>query len=269
MTTDTTHDKKYVNCLLTPLKVCARYKPAFGKGKSGTSGTAKSFADYYGADPLYHWLGLDSKLMYAAHKAAGGMTSIYRQLGMGCEGLFGEIVMDALGLDKTQAAWGYDIEKKDGTKGHLSLDARIDSQHVRKADEQRVCTWLSDVSKALHIKPNKVKITGAVFEVRQGYKSADSKRQNADIRSGMHALGEGYAPVMAVFSTQVSESVVRRYRNSNILVLTGTVKGTPLDSTFKFSEQVLNYPLAGFFERNHEQLRREFTRVLEALLSAE
>jgi hypothetical protein len=39
----------------------------------------------YGADPFYHWVGLDSQLMYAAHKVAGGMTSIYRHLGIGCQ----------------------------------------------------------------------------------------------------------------------------------------------------------------------------------------
>jgi hypothetical protein len=33
----------------------------------------------YGADPFCSWVGLDSPLMYAAHKAAGGMTSVYRQ----------------------------------------------------------------------------------------------------------------------------------------------------------------------------------------------
>jgi len=30
----------------------------------------------YRSDPFYNWVGLDNPLMYAAHKAAGGMTSI-------------------------------------------------------------------------------------------------------------------------------------------------------------------------------------------------
>lgn len=29
------------------------------------------FTALYGADPLYHWVGLDSPLMFAAHNAAG------------------------------------------------------------------------------------------------------------------------------------------------------------------------------------------------------
>ncbi|MCX6277959.1 MAG: hypothetical protein NT004_07665 [Bacteroidetes bacterium] len=62
------------------------------------------FLKLYGSDPFYSWIGLDSSLMYAAHKAAGGMTS------------------------------------------------------VRQTPKN-----------------------GVVFEVRQGYKSKDSKRQNADI----------------------------------------------------------------------------------------
>lgn len=260
------NDEKYLKCLLEPLDECAKYKPNFGKaGKNGV--TIAKFSKMYGDDPLYHWIGLDSKLMYAAHKAAGGMTSIYRQLGTGCERLFREVVRDSLGLSDEQVAWGYDIEKKDGTKGHLDLDARIDSIHVNKKDLARVSEWLIEVSKLLGISTNKVSVTGAVFEVRQGYKSADSKRQNADIRSATHALSVGYVPIMAVFSTQVSEVVARRYRNSQMLVLVGNKEGTSLTSTFAFCEQVVGYSLVGFFERNHERLRKEFTVILEKLLA--
>jgi hypothetical protein len=75
-------DERYLTLLLTPLRACANYRPKFGrKGKLGLS--REEFQRLYSSDPFYHWIGLDSPLMYAAHKAAGGMTSVYRQLGIG------------------------------------------------------------------------------------------------------------------------------------------------------------------------------------------
>lgn len=71
------HDKRYVQLLLKPLKKCADYAPAFGRSTVSVK-SVDDFKRMYASDPLYHWVGLDSPLMYAAHKAAGGMTSIYR-----------------------------------------------------------------------------------------------------------------------------------------------------------------------------------------------
>jgi hypothetical protein len=47
--------------------------------------------------------------MYAAHKAAGGMTSVYRQLGIGCERLFRGVIQDSLSLTAEQANWEYSV----------------------------------------------------------------------------------------------------------------------------------------------------------------
>jgi hypothetical protein len=79
----------------------------------------------------------------AAHKAAGGMTSIYRQLGTGCEQLFREVIRDAFGLTPQQVVWSCEIEKKDKSKGTLTLDARIDTEHVQDEIKRgRVTDWL-------------------------------------------------------------------------------------------------------------------------------
>ncbi|MBS0619246.1 MAG: hypothetical protein JSR44_13745 [Spirochaetes bacterium] len=103
-------DKKYLNILLSPLAECVHYKPAFGKAEpEGID--LNGFKKIYGQDPLYHWIGLDSELMYAAHKAAGGMTSIYRQFGIGCERLLRQIIQDSLSLSEKQVAWSYDYER--------------------------------------------------------------------------------------------------------------------------------------------------------------
>jgi len=69
------------------------YKPKFGQGREGGL-TADEFTTIYGADPFYHWLGLDSPLMYAAHKAAGGMTSVYRQIGIASQWIFNQVLQD-------------------------------------------------------------------------------------------------------------------------------------------------------------------------------
>ena len=135
--------------------------------------------------------------MYAAHKAAGGMPSIYRQVGIACERLFRAVVRDSLNLSEDQVAWGYDVETQPGKTRRLTLDARIDGAHLKDAKRKRNLTdWLARSAEAVHLPAARAKaIKGAVFEVRQGYKSADSKRQNADLAFGLKAYSENYLPV--------------------------------------------------------------------------
>ena len=101
-------DSQYLDIVLNPIRVCASYKPKLGQG--GKNGWALAdFQKIYGSDPFYSWFGLDNPMMYAAHKAAGGMTSIYRQIGIGSEALFRQILQDELGLDAEQAKWSYNV----------------------------------------------------------------------------------------------------------------------------------------------------------------
>jgi hypothetical protein len=109
---------------------------------------------------------------------------------------------------------------------------------------------------------------GAVFEVRQGYKSKDSKRQNADIDNVAVAWSQGYMPVFAVFSAQIDESIVLRYRNNRAGIIVGTMDGTALESVFTFTQEVLGFDLAGFFERNSPTIQAEVHATLEILLNA-
>src|SRR5690242_4453830 len=90
-------DEQYFMLLARALRTSAEYKPVLGQGKKGGV-TLEQFQTIYRADPFYSWVGLDSSLMYAAHKAAGGMTSIYRQIGIGCEAIFRRLLQDSLGL---------------------------------------------------------------------------------------------------------------------------------------------------------------------------
>jgi len=68
-------DEHYREIILEPIRGCAAYKPKIGRGK-GEGYDLISFQQLYRSDPFYSWLGLDSPEMYAAHKTAGGMTSI-------------------------------------------------------------------------------------------------------------------------------------------------------------------------------------------------
>lgn len=226
------------------------------------------FQSLYQQDPFYNWFGLGSPVMYAAHKAAGGMTSVYRQIGIACERLFQHVLQDTLGLTPEQATWSYTVPTATGKERKLSLDGRIPLAIVSEPSKALVVReWLrrasefvklnQDVSKRLH---------GAVFEVRQGYKSKDSKRQNADIANAANAYAHHYLPVVLLFSVQIDGDVAERYVRSQWLLLKGSIAGNSLNSTYVFSREVLGYDLAGFFERTSSIIKQEVERTVQALL---
>jgi hypothetical protein len=257
-------DDAYRHVLLAPIKTCINYKPKLGTRDQDVD--LPGFHRLYGSDPLYHWMGFDSDLMYAAHKAAGGMTSLYRQLGIGCERLFRLVLRDSLSLTAEQVTWSY--QKAEGTRTRtLSLDGRINLADVRESKiSERVHEWIEAKKSQLGVS---IPLHGAVFEVRQGYKSADSKRQNADLSNASQALGDGYLPVLTIMSAQVNQVVKTRYEVGNWAVLMGTTGANdPLHSTFDFMQEVVGYDLQGFFERNHQFFRIEIEDILKNLLEA-
>jgi hypothetical protein len=100
-------DAKYLEIVTSAITVCEHYQPKFGQGRDVS---LKEFRALYQADAFYAWFGLDSPLMYAAHKAAGGMTSIYRQIGIGCQYMLNQVIQDSLGLSEEDAKWTYKIK---------------------------------------------------------------------------------------------------------------------------------------------------------------
>ncbi len=92
--------------------------------------TLEEFKRLYQADPFYTWFGLDSPFVYAAHKAAGGITSVYRQIGIACERLVRQLLRDALGLSAEGVAWSYQVRGTGGRERTLSLDARIPLEEI-------------------------------------------------------------------------------------------------------------------------------------------
>jgi len=266
-----TRDGQYLDMLVRPIRICGAYKPMMGR-KDETGVDLQAFQRLYKADPFYHWFGLDNPLMYAAHKAAGGMTSIYRQIGIGVEHLFRQILQDEFGFTDEQAAWSYTVTRARKKPRKLSLDGRIDLTYITSKEKRaRAKRWLKQACRALGVESAIASsLRGAVFEVRQGYKSKDSKRQNADLANAAVAYTKAYLPCVVVLSTQIDEDIAYRYTTEKWLVLKGTpAAGSPLESTYAFFETVIGYDLQAFFERNTRTLRTEIDAVLKKLLSTE
>lgn len=269
ITSDTSRDEVYFELFTAPLIACARYKPKFGQG--GTTGVnLEQFQRLYGEDPFYSWVGLDSPLMYAAHKAAGGMTSIYRQLGIGGERVFNKLLQDTLNLSPKQAAWTYTLPVSDKKDRTLYLDGRIEIGDIQDSVARaRVKNWIDEV--AAQVLPSdeaRSLVKGVVFEVRQGYKSKDSKRQNADISNASSAYVNLYIPALFLLSTQIDGDVALRYRQAHWLLLTGSLGGSATTSSYVFCRQVLGYDLAAFYLRNSPRIKEKLEEVLQTLLSA-
>lgn len=103
--------------------------------------------------------------------------------------------------------------------------------------------------------------------MRQGYKSKDSKRQNADLANASTAYTRAYLPCVLVLSNQIDADIVARYRHERWAILTGSPgDGSPIRSTYAFTDEVPGFDLAGFFQRNSRTLKEEVEKVLHALL---
>lgn len=262
-------DEDYLRIVLDAIAVCSQYKPKFGQGSKGGGLTLSQFQELYQRDTFYSWFGLDNPMMYAAHKAAGGMTSVYRQIGIGCERLFRRVIRDSMGLADEDVTWSYQVTSPAGRKRTLHLDARVPLDKIAdKTKRDRFRKWMRESARALDVDDKVFRsLSGTVFEVRQGYKSKDSKRQNADIANAATAYTKGYFPCAVILSGQMDGDVLTRYRAERWLVVTGVGTGDPLVSTYDFMRRVIGYDLAAFFERNSSTLRGEIDAILQSLLA--
>lgn len=265
-----THDESvYIEIFLEPIRKCSAYRPKFGDSSNNDGFNQSEFKSLYGADPFYSWIGLDDDLMYAAHRAAGGLTSIYRQIGIGCERLFRQVLIDTTGYDEPGlATWSYTTKTKSGKDKALSLDGRLELKAINNESvKENVIRWMNAYCSELG--EVKIPANGVVFEVRQGYKSKDSKRQNADIDNATVAWSHDYLPVFSIFSSQIDSDIVLRYRNNRCGVLIGSNSDNSHISLYAFCRSVLGYDLAGFFSHRSYEIKEEINGILATLLSAE
>ena len=258
---------RYRDILIEPLSECAEYTPKFGHGRNGGF-SFEEFQALYGADAFYKWIGLDHPLMYSAHKAAGGITSIYRQIGIGCERLVRAIFTDCLGLNAKDVTWSYKVDGTNGKERTLSLDGRIILDKIPNNEIKSRCSmWMTQTAENLELAPSIRKaMAGIVFEVRQGYKSKDSKRQNADIANASNAYANGYIPCLMVMSAQIDDDIVARYRIAKWAILQGFIEASPYTSTFSFFKEVVGFDFVEFMNYNQEYFKRRIQFVLEQLM---
>jgi hypothetical protein len=265
-------DARYLKTVLDPIRVCARYRPKFGQGAKGSGLTLAEFQTLYRNDPFYSWFGLDNPLIYAAHKAAGGLTSVYRQIGMGCERLFRTILQDALGLAASDVTWSYEAPTQSGKVRTLHLDGRVPLDRIGDARKRdRFHAWMKRSAEKIGVDQGIFeKLGGAVFEVRQGYKSKDSKRQNADIANAASAYSKAYLPCAVILSAQIDSDILLRYRAAKWAIVIG-IEGAndPVTSTYDFMRDVVGYDLAAFFMRNSATFQAEIAAALKTLLTPE
>lgn len=261
---------RYRDILIAPVRECANYTPKFGHGQKGGF-TLSEFLELYGADPFYNMLGLDNRLLYSAHKAAGGLTSIYRQIGIGCERLVRAIFMDYLNLDENDVRWSYTYINAKGKKRKRYLDGRIIINNIQNYTVRSRCdAWITKLADSLDI-PFSIRkgMQGVVFEVRQGYKSKDSKRQNADIANASNAYAKGYIPCLMVISSQIDDDIVARYRMEKWAILRGFPCKSITASTYAFFEQVINFNFMHFMSENHDYFKQEIYFILRQLIKPE
>ena len=177
--------------------------------------------------------------------------------------------MDELGIDEEDAKWLFEVEIRSGKSRTLHLDARIPINAVKEPNRREVVAdWINRASADVGVDEfARSKMAGVVFEVRQGYKSKDSKRQNADISSAAYAHAHAYLPCMAVLSRQIDSDIQNRYSEAKMAMLTGTSQTDgDLRSVYAFMKQIVGYDLEAFFVRNSEIMRAELDRVLNSLL---
>src|SRR5712692_10235488 len=150
----------------------------------------------------------------------------------------------------------------------LSLDGRLAIADIRESKRvPLVREWLQEAAADARVERRiAARLRGAVFEVRQGYKSKDSKRQNADIGNAANAYASSYLPVVALLSAQIDSDIEERYARAQWLILKGSPRGSRIKSTYVFFRDVLGYDLAEFFKRNSPQIKREVEAIIEALL---
>lgn len=258
---------RYREIFISPIRECADYTPKFGHSGKGVG--FEEFQTLYGNDRFYNWIGLNNSLMYAAHKAAGGITSIYRQIGIGSERLIRQVFIDYLGLDKNAVKWSYQVEDSLGKKRTLSLDGRIVFNDVKKEPARSsLFNWKDNIAEKLSLSPQiKEAMTGVVFEIRQGYKSKDSKRQNADIANASNAYANGYIPCLMVMSSQIDDDIVSRYTQAKWLLLKGEFTNSPCTSTFDFLNSVVGFKFTDFMDHNQDFFRNEMNYILERLIN--
>lgn len=243
-------DDGYLAALLAPIGACRHYRPWFGEEHRHPVELG-DFLAMFGGDTFYHAVGFDSPAMYTAHRVAGGMTSLYRQLGIGARRLVRAVLADAFGLTEEAATWR--SNRQDLGCLVLAGDGCDAARNLR--------AWLDALDRQT--------LRGVAIEVRQGIKTGDARRQYSYVEAnGFDAYERDALPVLMLLSAQAKSQVVAGYRDADWRVLVGDPALSPYASTYGFVDYVTGFDLAGFLRRHRARIEREIGGTMRELLAA-
>jgi len=259
-------DERYLKIVLDAVRVCAKYKPKIGLGRIRDDLELGEFQKLYQNDSFYRWFGPDSPMLY--NKVTGGVTSIYRQVEIGCEKVIRETVQSSLQLLATDVWWDYQPATRHGANHTLRFAGRVPLDKIANIRKRTtIDQWMRDVADQLDIEERVFDaLYGVVFEVRQGFMSNYFKRTHATRANASMAYTRGYLPCSVILSAQLDSNILSRYSAGKWVVLTGiTGASNPLISTYDFMDRIIGYDMAGLFDRNQHTIQLEITRVWKTI----
>jgi hypothetical protein len=169
---------------------------------------------------------------------AGGLTSVYRQIGVGTEHLLRAIIRDSLGLTAEETTWSYRYRKPNGKTGVHSLDAKISFADLSDAQRRIFIEWMEVVGPHVDLTP----ANGSGYKVSFLKSGKVIKARTLNVRMRIYVrhecLSGGIASCIHDLSQQVSETVIDRYRKDKMAVLTGTLAETRYHRPSHFSNRL-------------------------------
>jgi len=257
---DMVTDAELIECICDPI-LASDSLPKFGGGRG------VSLADWVETrnnDPLYSIVGLNDPTIYTAHAGSSVMTSVYRQLGVGIERLFRLISVSKDWINCSnpdELKWTFV-----SSNGHnRELDLLIRRDMITDANKQR---QLYEIASMMGEPPPIEEFRGIVFEIRQGYQSADSKRVAGDTEIVSRAREEGLLGVVVIASNSYNRGVIRNYRASGlpVLVPASGSEGNAGSCPYAFINDFLDYDLEAAFSRVGSTLRERILGHLHTRL---
>ena len=124
------------------------------------------------------------------------MTSIYRQIGIGCEAPFAEF-SGFSGLTYEDVKWSYTLPKSEGKTRTLYFRYRIPMEKVGDIYRRNIVKqWIRQAALRMEIEPKIAKsLTGIVFEIRQGYEVRTQKDKTQTSQTRRQPTPGGFCPV--------------------------------------------------------------------------
>ena len=217
--------------------------PKFGTNQGVSK---EDFLKIRGSDPLYSVVGLDTAELYAAHAGGSVLTSAYRQLGIGLERALRLIAekgcdfIDVPDNDTNNIKWSF----QSATGATRELDLLISVDMINQESKKKRLYEIARLMKP-KFKIQESDFKGIVFEIRQGYQSADSKRVKGDLEIVEKAEDEGLLAVVLIGSNSYNHSVISTYKNGGlpILVPSSGDNGKVENCPYCFFEDFMDYDL--------------------------